>query len=106
MVSTSDEEGVIGYQVTTVQPANMQPSAQAALPSRMILPAVSFMRSTFQRTGSVNALVGSLVAYSKPAWQAPQFNSAALAFFLPNCLSKALWISAISMERSLATTPS
>src|ERR1035438_144679 len=95
MVSTSDEEGVIGYQVTTVQPANMQPSAQAALPSRMILPAVSFMRSTFQRTGSVNALV----AYSKPAWQAPQFNSAALAFFLPNCLSKALWISAISMER-------
>ena len=41
----------MGYQVTTVTPANMQPSAQAALPSMMILPAVSFMRST--RYGSV-----------------------------------------------------
>ena len=92
----------MGYQVTTVQPANMQPSAQAALPSMMILPAVSFMRSTRKRSGSVKVLV----AYSKPAWQAPQFNSAALAFFLPNCLTSALWISSISMERSLATTPS
>jgi hypothetical protein len=36
----------MGYQVTTVTPANMQPSAQAALPSMMILPAVAFMRST------------------------------------------------------------
>src|ERR1700687_1222197 len=79
-VSTSDEDGVIGYQVTTVTPANMQPSAQAALPSMMILPAVAFMRST--RNGS--DLVNVLAAYSKPAWHAPQFSSTALAFFLPN----------------------
>ena len=45
MVSTSEDDGVIGYQVTTVTPANMQPSAAAALPSMMILPAVLFMRS-------------------------------------------------------------
>ena len=43
---------------------------------------------------------------SKPAWPAPQFSSAALAFFLPNCLTSALWISSISMESSCATTPS
>ena len=30
----------MGYHVTTVTPANMQPSAHAALPSMMILPAV------------------------------------------------------------------
>src|ERR1017187_641193 len=102
MVSTSDDEGVMGYQVTTVQPANMQPSAQAALPSMMILPAVSFMRSTWNRKGAGNVLA----AKSKPAWQAPQFSSAALAFFLPNCLTSDLWISSMSMESSLATTPS
>jgi hypothetical protein len=36
----------MGYQVTTVTPANMAPRAQAELPSMMILPAVSFIRST------------------------------------------------------------
>ena len=102
MLSTSDDEGVIGYHVTTVQPANMAPSAQAALPSMMILPAVSFIRSTRRRNGSVNVLV----AYSKPAWQAPQFSSAAFAFFLPNCFASDLWISSISIESSFATTPS
>src|SRR5579862_8391970 len=45
MVSTSDEEGVIGYQVTTVHPANMQPKAAAEFPSMMIFPAVLSMRS-------------------------------------------------------------
>src|SRR5690242_19529339 len=45
MDSTSDEDGVIGYQVTTVTPAKTHPSAAAALPSMMILPAVAFMRS-------------------------------------------------------------
>src|ERR1043166_7982304 len=44
-VSTSELDGVMGYHVTTVTPANMQPRAAAALPSIMILPAVSFMRS-------------------------------------------------------------
>src|SRR5215469_14179593 len=38
--STSEEDGVMGYQVTTVTPANIAPSAQAAFPSMMILPAV------------------------------------------------------------------
>src|ERR1700739_1502535 len=45
MVSTSEDDGGIGSQVTTVQPANMQPSAAAELPSMMILPAVLSMRS-------------------------------------------------------------
>jgi hypothetical protein len=45
MVSTSEDEGVMGYQVTTVHPANMQPRAAAELPSMMILPAVLSMRS-------------------------------------------------------------
>src|SRR5690348_9546936 len=40
------EDGVIGYQATTVQPAITQPMAAAALPSMMILPAVLSMRST------------------------------------------------------------
>ena len=44
IVSTSEEEGVIGYQVTTVQPANIQPSAAAELPSMMIFPVVLSMR--------------------------------------------------------------
>ena len=45
IVSTSEDEGVMGYQVTTVHPANMQPRAAAELPSMIILPAVLFMRS-------------------------------------------------------------
>ncbi len=43
--SHSDDDGVIGYQATTVTPAIMQPIAAAALPSMMILPAVSFIGS-------------------------------------------------------------
>src|SRR5262245_60764333 len=43
--SHKEEEGVIGYQATTVTPAIMQPMAAAALPSMRILPAVSFIRS-------------------------------------------------------------
>jgi hypothetical protein len=39
--STTDDDGVIGYHVTTVTPANMQPIAAAALPSMMILPSVA-----------------------------------------------------------------
>src|SRR6202521_2720535 len=38
IVSTSDDDGVIGYQVTTVQPANMHPRAAAELPTTMISP--------------------------------------------------------------------
>src|SRR2546426_8491874 len=43
--SHSDEDGVIGYQATTVTPAIMQPMAAAALASMMILPAISFIAS-------------------------------------------------------------
>ena len=43
--SHNDDDGVIGYQATTVTPAIMQPMAAAALPSMRILPAVSFIAS-------------------------------------------------------------
>src|SRR5581483_2255164 len=43
--SHKDDDGVIGYQATTVTPAIMQPMAAAALPSIRILPAVSFIFS-------------------------------------------------------------
>src|SRR5437867_11996153 len=43
--SHRDDEGVIGYQATTVTPAIMQPMAAAELPSMRILPVVSFIRS-------------------------------------------------------------
>src|SRR5713226_3158270 len=45
-ISHSDDDGVMGYHVTTVTPANMEPSAAAEFPSMMILPAVLSMRST------------------------------------------------------------
>ena len=48
--SHSDEDGVIGYQATTVTPAIMQPMAAAALPSMRILPAVSFIGSMEKRS--------------------------------------------------------
>src|SRR5271157_1046758 len=54
IVSTSDDEGVIGYHVTTVQPANMQPIAAAELPSMMIMPAVLSMRSTVNGSALVS----------------------------------------------------
>src|SRR5438477_5678113 len=43
--SQSDDDGVIGYQATTVTPAIMQPIAAAALPSTRIFPAVAFIFS-------------------------------------------------------------
>src|ERR1700704_6957995 len=46
--SHSDDDGVIGYQATTVTPAIMQPIAAAALPSMRILPTVSFIGSAQQ----------------------------------------------------------
>jgi hypothetical protein len=44
--SGNEDEGVIGYQATTVTPANMQPMAAAALPSTSTCPVVLFMRAT------------------------------------------------------------
>ncbi len=48
----------MGYQVTTVTPANIAPIAAAELPSMMIFPVFSFMRSI--RNGS--ALVSEVAA--------------------------------------------
>src|ERR1700682_2140472 len=45
-LSQSEEDGVIGYQAQTVAPPKTQPRAAAAFPSRMIFPAVAFMRWT------------------------------------------------------------
>src|SRR5580704_15401127 len=44
MLSGNEEDGVIGYQLTKVTPANMQPRAAAEFPSMMILPWVLSMR--------------------------------------------------------------
>src|SRR6267143_5526961 len=52
--SQSDEDGVIGYQATTVTPASMQPMAAAALPSIRILPAVAFIFSIWKGSCLVN----------------------------------------------------
>ena len=56
-VSTSDDEGVMGYQVTTVTPANMAPSAAAELPSMMIMPLVLSIRSTLNGSALVSDAV-------------------------------------------------
>ena len=48
--STSEDDGVMGYQVTTVTPPNIAPSAPAELPSIRILPRVTSIRS--RRNGS------------------------------------------------------
>ena len=50
----------MGYQATTVTPANIAPSAAAELPSIMILPSVAFIGST--TNGS--CLVSVALAYS------------------------------------------
>src|SRR3972149_7580840 len=44
-VSTTDEDGVIGYQVTTVTPAIIAPIAMAALASMRTFPPLLFIRS-------------------------------------------------------------
>src|SRR3954453_8230463 len=99
-LSTSDEDGVIGYHIATVQPANMQPSAAAAFPSIMILPAVAFIASS--TNGS--CLVKFVDAYSYPACTAAQFKSAAFTF-LENCLRSAASTAPMSIRRSCAATP-
>ena len=52
----------MGYHVTTVTPANMAPSAQAALPSMMILPAVCVHALHAVRIGLGEGLGGEIVA--------------------------------------------
>jgi hypothetical protein len=98
--SHSDEDGVIGYHVTTVTPPKIEPIAAAALPSMMIFPSVAFIRSTrhlFWR-GRFS------FAYAIPLSIAATF--ALIAFCLPlNCLPSALRISSRSMPRSSATMP-
>src|SRR5215471_11913042 len=55
--SQRDDDGVIGYQPTTVTPAIMQPMAAAALPSIKIFPAVAFIGS--MKNGSCFVKVAS-----------------------------------------------
>src|SRR5947207_13761407 len=55
--SQSEDEGVMGYQATTVTPAIMQPIAAAVLPSIRILPAVSFIGSMTYGFGVVKLAV-------------------------------------------------
>ena len=45
VASTTEVDGVIGYQATTVTPANTAPMPHAALPSMMIFPWVWSIRS-------------------------------------------------------------
>ena len=78
----------------------MQPMAVAALPSMMILPAVAFIRSS--RKGSL--FLRFFSAHSKPPRIAFMLISTAAALLL-NCLATAFSISAMSMSRSHAATP-
>ena len=98
--STRDDDGVIGYHVTTVTPPNIAPMAAAALPSMMIFPLVAFIRSMRHRFWR-----GRLArANSRPLSMACTFGS--MAFFFPlNCFVIALTISSRSMPISSATTP-
>jgi hypothetical protein len=97
--SVSEEDGVMGYQATTVAPANMAPRAAAELPSMTIFPRLASIRST--RSGS---FLAREPACSWPARAAATLSSAAF-FLLPNCFWMARSTSAISMPRSRATTP-
>ena len=89
----------MGYQATTVTPANMAPRAQAALPSTTILPRVPSMRAT--RCGWRRS---SPLAASNPARAAATFRSRAFAF-VPKTRPMAASTSAISMSSRRATTP-
>ena len=84
----------MGYQVTTVTPANKQPIAAAALPSMMILPAVL---SIFSRMEGILLLADFPGRSQSPAFTAPQLRSAALVF-LANCLRSAASTASISIS--------
>src|SRR6185295_20225242 len=94
------DDGVIGYQAQTVQPAITEPIAAAALPSMMILPCVLFMGSTAKRV-SLGRLA---LANSAPAFMAATLTLTALALPL-NCLLMAFSTCAMSIFRSSANTP-
>jgi len=100
-VSQTEEEGVMGYQVTTVTPANIEPRAAAwiAFNQNLALRGVQALQEIVIRLHQV--LFGKL----EPARAAFQLSSAALAFFW-NCFWSALWISSMSMPNNLARTPS
>src|SRR5688572_8237969 len=99
-VSQRLDDGVIGYQVTTVTPANRQPSAAAELPSTRIFPAVLFMRST--RKGSRFTTLAC--AHARPAATAARLSSRAFGFFA-KALERAFSISAGSIESRCDSTP-
>ena len=91
----------MGYHATTATPAIMHPSAAAAFPSikiKLLLLSIGWRTngSSFGRCCSAN---------STPTLIAPWL-SAITAGLRPNCLRIAFSISATSMLRSLASTPS
>ena len=100
-VSHSDDDGVIGYQVTTVTPAIMQPMAAAALPSTRMRPrfaSIGSMKygSRFSRCSSAKA---------KPMSRASRLRATTLGL-LPNCLRTAASISSRSTPSRRDSTPS
>src|SRR5258708_33480974 len=90
--SQSDDDGVMGYQVTTVTQPNMAPMAAAALPSMMILPAVAVIRSMAHRA----CMEGPALTNSRPLSIAGTLGSMALCFPF-NCLLMAATVSSRSM---------
>ena len=95
-VSQTEDDGVIGYHVTTVTPAIIAPMATAAFASMRILPRVLSMRST--RKGS--RFGRFFPANSIPAARAAWLSASAFAF-LPSCRPRARSISARSMPSRL-----
>src|SRR5262245_38466942 len=63
------DDGVIGYQVSTVAPANSAPTAAAKFPSTRILPAVLSMRATPTRAFTLRLALAQVT----PAWTASRF---------------------------------
>ena len=100
-VSHRDDDGVIGYQVTTVTPAIIAPMAAAALPSISTWPEVASIGST--KYGSRFSKCCS--AYANPTSSASRLRATAFGF-RPSCFSRARSISARSMRSRLASTPS
>ena len=90
----------MGYQVATLAPPNMAPSAAAAFPSMRTLPRFLSIRSSVK---------GSCLTSFSRAWRIPistarRFNSTA-AFLLRNWLSMAPKISSTSIDSSSPNNP-
>ena len=90
----------MGYQVTTVTPPNIAPSAAAALPSMMIFPRFASIRRIWNGSLLLQGRLGVLEA--RPGRAHVQLGGLGL---LAELLGDAASASAISRPRSCATTP-